>query len=102
MESSIINKSMKRLSTCFYLQVTILILSVVISFVNYKTFSSIGPSLGVLMVGVSVAFCVSLGQLASYLGKRWYVWVGLTILTNPVGYFVAYLMMKQQVNEALR
>jgi hypothetical protein len=44
-----------------------------------------------------LAYYVVLGMLADHLGRNWIVWVGLTLLTKPVGPFIAYLMMRDRV-----
>jgi len=49
----------------------------------------------------AISFYISLGLLAKRLGRSWIVWVGLTIITKPIGMFVAYFMMNQKVTEAL-
>lgn len=40
-------------------------------------------------------FFVSLGRLAGRLKRRWLVWVGLTLLTLPIGPFVSYVRMRE-------
>jgi hypothetical protein len=45
----------------------------------------------------SLIFYVFLGMLARRLGKSWILWVGLTIITKPIGTIVAYLMMRDYV-----
>jgi hypothetical protein len=49
-----------------------------------------------------LAYYVVLGMLADHLGRNWIVWVGLTLITKPVGPFIAYLMMRDRVKYAPR
>lgn len=44
-------------------------------------------------------FYIYLGTLAKHLGKSWIVWVGVSVFTNPIGFFVAYFRMKKLVSE---
>jgi hypothetical protein len=48
------------------------------------------------------AFWVALGVLAKRLHRSPIIWIGAAFLTNPVGPFVAYFMMRGNVKEALR
>jgi 4-amino-4-deoxy-L-arabinose transferase-like glycosyltransferase len=47
-------------------------------------------------------FYISLGKLAKRLGRSWIVWVGLCILTKPIGPIVACIRMKMLVDRATR
>jgi hypothetical protein len=47
-----------------------------------------------------IAFYVFLGILASRLKRSVIVWCGLTMLTSPFGYPVAFLAMKRRVRDA--
>jgi len=98
-----IENAMKFLSTCFFLLLAVFGLLFLFSFIGHGQDipDSIGFVVGFLMLGLNIAFCISLGLLASKLGHRWFVWVGLTIITNPIGFVVAYLMMRQRVKETL-
>jgi len=42
-----------------------------------------------------------LGRLAWLQGASPIVWVGLPMITQPVGYFVAYFMMRSKVSRSL-
>ena len=53
-----------------------------------------------ILVVAGLSFYVSLGMLASRLDKSWIVWVGLTIITKPIGSIIAYFMMRSKVNAA--
>lgn len=46
------------------------------------------------------AFYLALGVLASRLGRSWIVWVGMSMITNPIGPIVAYVRMRQLVENA--
>ena len=50
-----------------------------------------------LLVVSSIAYYISLGILAKRSGRSWIVWVGLTILINPIGWIVAYFMMRKRI-----
>jgi len=56
-------------------------------------------ALAIVAVGMT-AFCVSLGKLATRLGRSWIVWVGLSLLTKPIGPIVACVRMKILVDRA--
>jgi hypothetical protein len=49
-----------------------------------------------------LAYYVVLGMLADHLGRNWILWVGLTLVTKPVGPFIAYLMMRDRVKYSPR
>lgn len=54
---------------------------------------------GAMVVG-GLTFCVSLAKLASRLGRSPIAWVGLAILTSPIGAFVAFPWMLIIVSKA--
>jgi len=49
----------------------------------------------------SIAFYVLLGTLAARLKRSVITWVGLSVITNPIGPIVAYFNMRGVVGEAL-
>jgi hypothetical protein len=55
-----------------------------------------------VLAASGVAYYVVLGMLADHLGRSWVVWVGLTLITKPVGPFIAYLMMRDRVKYSPR
>ena len=60
-------------------------------------------SVGGLVVYVTgLSFYICLGILAKRLSRSWIVWVGLTIITTPIGQFVAYFRMRHLVNSAIQ
>lgn len=58
-------------------------------------------ALAIVGIGMTV-FWISLGTLAQRLGRSWIVWVGLTLLTKPIGPVVACIRMKILVDRATR
>lgn len=50
------------------------------------------------IVSGSIPFYICLGVLAKRLGRSWVTWVGLTVITKPIGPFVAYFKMRNLVN----
>jgi hypothetical protein len=69
------------------------------------TANPLAPDL-LIIIGIAsvagLAFYIALGQLAARLGKSWILWVGLSIITAPVGPFIAYLMMRVNIADARR
>jgi hypothetical protein len=57
--------------------------------------------LGAAGMAASVAFLTCLGMLASQLGRKWAVWVVLTIVTPPFGPIFAYILMRGTVKQAI-
>jgi hypothetical protein len=57
---------------------------------------------GAIMCVGALAFYISLGQLAARLGSSWIIWVGLSVLTAPVGPIIAYIAMRTKVADARR
>ena len=46
-------------------------------------------------------FWISLGVLASRLGRSPIIWVGVPFITSPIGPIVAYFMMRSRVQSAM-
>lgn len=45
----------------------------------------------------AVRYLITLGLLASFHGKSWITWVGLTVITSPFGFLLAYPMLKSKI-----
>lgn len=52
---------------------------------------------GWLLIGSIISYYCALGILAARLGGRWYVWVLPAALTFPVGWIVAYVLIRRWV-----
>ena len=52
----------------------------------------------VALVVAGTVYFVSLGILAKRTGGNWVVWVGLSILSFPLGPVVAYFLMWRRIN----
>lgn len=50
-----------------------------------------------LMVASLLAYLVALGNVVARSGRNWVGWVGLTILTFPIGVIVSYLAIRARV-----
>lgn len=53
------------------------------------------------MIIAALGFYICLGILAKRLGLSGTTWIVLTILTNPIGTFVAYFLMRRRVTQAI-
>lgn len=53
------------------------------------------------MIIAALGFYICLGVLAKRLGQSGTTWIVLTILTNPIGTFVAYFLMRRRVAQAI-
>lgn len=57
---------------------------------------------GLLGIVASWVFIITLWRLAGALNRRPIVWVGLTIISSPIGPFISYFLMRQKVLSALK
>jgi hypothetical protein len=64
-------------------------------------FSLVLLVLAFVMLGSSLKFWVALGMLSSRLGRSPIVWIGLPIITSPIGPFVAYFWMRGLAKAAI-
>jgi hypothetical protein len=55
----------------------------------------------ILFFGFLVSFWICLGVLAARLGRRWLVWVGLSIIFGPLSWYPVYWKMQGEVKKAL-
>lgn len=53
------------------------------------------------MIIAALGFYICLGILAKRLGQSGTTWIVLTIITNPIGTFVAYFLMRRRVAQAI-
>jgi hypothetical protein len=67
---------------------------------NSSGISPIEAIVSLVLAASGLAFYVSLGMLATYFGRSWIVWVGLTGITHPIGPIVAYFMMRDRVKHS--
>ena len=64
-------------------------------------FTGICYAIFFLLVIDGFLYFYKLGALAKCLGKSPIVWVGLTMITSPIGTVVAYFLMKKEAKEKL-
>lgn len=64
--------------------------------------NTIALFVGLPGVVASLVFIITLWRLAGALNRSPIVWVGLTIIFSPVGPFVSYFLMRQNVLSALQ
>ena len=53
---------------------------------------------GWLLIGSIISYYCALGILAARLGDRWFVWVLPAALTFPVGWVVAYFLIRRRIS----
>jgi hypothetical protein len=56
----------------------------------------------IVLIIALLVFYAALGKLAKMLGRSWITWVFLTIAFSPLGLVVTYLLMRLNVNAALK
>lgn len=96
----VLKKPMQWLTRFF--SIWILSTVLLIAFVGENSSRSFKIPLSISLLAMLVGgfgFYICLGILAKRLGKSWIIWVGLTVLTNPIGAFVAYFRMRSLVIE---
>ena len=54
----------------------------------------------ILIYAAGLVWHISLGLLANRLGRRWWVWVGLSFLTLPIGPLVIFWLMRKDIKAA--
>lgn len=104
MDISKLKKLSKLLSISFSIIVAWIVAAVLLALIK----ESILPSLHyyiALVVGIpsivaSWIFIITLWRLARALNRSPIVWVGLTIITSPIGLFIAYFLMHDIVTNA--
>ena len=102
MDTQRLDRLLTALTVSFLVELATTVLFVVL--VSASSSEPFSPILAVCLLGMVVAglaFYILLGSLASRMGKSWIVWVGLTIITKPIGSFVAYFMIRQRVKTAI-
>jgi hypothetical protein len=93
---------MKVLTVSFLLEIAGVALLILLPNSSSRDLSPVDITCIFLLVGAGVAFYIALGMLAARLGKSWILWVGLTIITKPIGSIIAYFLMRQRVKDAIR
>jgi hypothetical protein len=94
-----IQRLMQFLTWSFATRVSGFVALMVIGFVApSKGLSPIEIVCVLAMLSASFPFYICLGILAKRMGRSWITWVGLTIITKPIGPFVAYFKMRNLVN----
>jgi hypothetical protein len=63
-------------------------------------FDALVFALLVILIVAGPVWIISLGMIAHRLGRRWLVWVGLSIITSPFGPLFIYLVMRGHINAA--
>jgi hypothetical protein len=86
-------------------------LTVIVGFVGFvvavlaaPTHQPVHPGITLVLVGLATVagwtWVVLLGVIAHRLGRSWVIWVGLSIITSPVGPLVAYVLMLGHISSA--
>lgn len=103
MNASDLQKLMRRLSVTFITFVSVAVVVMILSQLNFSDSLSAFFMLAYVVMIVSFwTFIISLGKLASRLKRSWITWVALTWLSTPIGPCVAYFKMRDLVNDALK
>jgi len=53
-----------------------------------------------LSVAAGLTFYISIGTLAAQIGRSWIIWVGLPIITAPIGPIIAFFWMRNLAKKA--
>ena len=53
-----------------------------------------------LMVAAGLGWYITLGMIASRLGRRWLVWTGVSFITAPIGPLVVFPLMLGHIKAA--
>lgn len=54
-----------------------------------------------LPIGFLTLFYISLGLLATVLHRSWITWVGVSVMTTPLGGTVAYFVIRRHVRDTI-
>ena len=67
---------------------------------SHESISSFAALLAIISIIAGPVWYISLGMIAKRLGRRWFVWVGLSIITPPIGPIVIFPLMLAHVRAA--
>jgi hypothetical protein len=84
---------MRVLSSCFVGSIVALLILTV----SPKEANGFALVIVAVLMAFGIGFYVALGVLANRLDRSWITWIGLTVITNPIGPFVAYFKMRKLV-----
>jgi len=77
----------------------------IVAIIVLANFASVQESvlpllLSFLCIASGITWSVTLGMIASRLGRSWVVWVGLSMITSPVGFVLASALMTGHIETA--